>query len=128
MSARPSDIPESVWEAAAQCLGRIAPYPVAWEGALPEAIAHAILAAEKRGEERERERLTDPVTLAKHLEVVGVVGREAVDEAILAERERCAQVVENDADLLLNCGKRAARAAERIAAAIRQVPTTNEGE
>lgn len=46
----------------------------------------------------ERDRLTDPQFLAKHIATVGLVGREAVDEAIMAEREACAQVATDFSD------------------------------
>lgn len=88
---RPDDIPEDVWEAAKPiaakvfnayhdddgCLGLGNPIGI---------VARAILV--------ERERLTDPAFLERHLTTVGVVGAEAVDEAVSAERERCARIAE----------------------------------
>lgn len=81
------------------------------------AIAQGMLA--------ERERLTDPALLARAIEATGMVGKEAVDEAVAAERERCAttaeQILAHTTDRYRS-GMNAA--AVEIAAAIRQ-PTTS---
>ncbi len=80
---KPEDIPEDVMDAA---------YELAngnhGEEALMLGIARAIMA--------ERERLTDPAFLEKHLTAVGVVAAEAVNEAVLAERERCAKIADSE--------------------------------
>lgn len=83
-----SDFPKDIREAARSFVGHnhrwIGPDEVA------TLIARAILA--------ERERLTNPKTLARHIEAVGLVGKEVVAEAILAERRRCVELCRKEAE------------------------------
>jgi hypothetical protein len=109
MSTRPEGIPEDVW---AECMARAAGLrnAVLWQSnsaneIIADQFARAILAAEKRGEERERERWK-PAALYFELY--------CQDEA--DDVENCV------------CGEQQHENAKAFAAAIRQVPTTNEGE
>ncbi len=88
--SKPDDIPQDIWQSACVEFDKLYDADPQIEGGsengIVEAIARAVLA--------ERERLTAPEFLARQIEAVGMVGKEAVSEAVEAERRRLLAVIE----------------------------------
>ena len=120
---KPEDIPESVWAEAEAAKDNAGPSD-GWT----VVIARAILAEREASEKRMADLLKDPVAVRVNFLRGSIACQPLIDEAVAAEREHCAKIAESHAGRIRLGGYNAWHGADNIAAAIRQVPTTNEGE